>query len=191
MDSLNVVLCDGKNANTGANGRVIAAVEQSLERPLQWFICLLHLNELPLRHLMQYLDGVTSGPQSFSGQIGKELQSCEQLQIAKFPPFEIQLPGNDSALSTDQQYLNNIATAVSSGRGSLRLSDRSSGKLSHARWLTSANRILRLYISKTSPTNNLWILVNYVAKVYIPIWFKIKTKTSELLSQKEVKTFIN
>ena len=53
---------------------------------------------------MQYLDGVTSGPQSFSGQIGTELQSCEQQQIAEFKPVEIQLPAYDSALSTDQQY---------------------------------------------------------------------------------------
>ena len=181
LDSLNVIGCDGTNVNTGAKGGVIAAVEQSLGRPLQWSICLLHLNELPLRHLMQYLDGVTSGPQSFSGQIGKELQSCEQQQIAEFEPIEIQLPANDSALCTDQQYLYDIATAVSSGHCSLSLSDRSPGKLSHARWLTTAHRNLRLYISnisKTSPSNNLLILVNYVAKVHIPMWFKIKNKTS-------------
>ena len=53
---------------------------------------------------MQYLEGVTSGPQKFSGQIGKELQFCEEQQIAKFEPIEIQLPAYDSALSTDQQY---------------------------------------------------------------------------------------
>ena len=82
LNSLNAIGCDGTNINTGTKGGVIAAVKQSSGRPLQWSICLLHLNELPLRHLMQYLDGVTSGPQSFSGQIGKELQSCEQQQIA-------------------------------------------------------------------------------------------------------------
>ena len=138
---------------------------------------------------MQYLDGVTSGPQSFPGQIGKELQSCEQQQIVEFKPFEIQLPANDSALSTDQQYLYDVVTAVSSGHCSLSLSDRSPGKrILRLRWLTTANRILRLYISKTSPSNNLLILVNYIAKVYIPMWFKIKNK---LLSQKEGNTFMN
>ena len=73
LDSLNVIGCDGTKTNTRAKGGVIAAIEKSLGKPLQWSVCLLHLNELPLRHLMQYLDGVTSGSQSFSGQIGKEL----------------------------------------------------------------------------------------------------------------------
>ena len=126
---------------------------------------------------MQFLDGVTSGPQSVSGQIGKKLQSCEQQQIAESELIEIQLLAHDSALSTDQRYLYNIATAVSSGYCSLSLFDRSPVKLSHARWLTPANRILRLHISKTSPSNNLLILVNYIAKVCIPMWFKIKNKT--------------
>ena len=94
---------------------------------------------------MQYLNGVTSGPQSFSGQIGKELLSYKQQQNAEFEPIEIQFPTNDSAFSTDQQYLYDIATAVSSGHCSLNLSECSPGKLSHARWLTTANRILRLY----------------------------------------------
>ena len=61
---------------------------------------------------MQYLDGVTSGPQSFSEQVGKGLQSSEQQEIPDFEPIEIQLHANDSALSTDQQYLYDIATAV-------------------------------------------------------------------------------
>ena len=38
---------------------------------------------------MQYLDGVNSGPQSFLGQLGKELQTCVQQQIAEFEPVEI------------------------------------------------------------------------------------------------------
>ena len=105
MDSLSVIGCDGTNVHTGAKGRVIAAVENCLGRPLQWFICLLHLKEIPLRHLMQYLVGVTLGPQSFSGQIGKERQSCEQQQISEFELIKIQLPATDSALSTEQQYL--------------------------------------------------------------------------------------
>ena len=94
-------------------------------------VCLfVALNELPLRHLMQYLDGVTSGSQSFSGQIGKELQSCKQQQIAEFKYIAIQLPANDSALRTDQQDIHDIATAVSSGHCSLSISDCSPGKLS-------------------------------------------------------------
>ena len=37
---------------------------------------------------MQYLDGVTSAPRSFSAQAGGELQSCEQQQIATLDPLK-------------------------------------------------------------------------------------------------------
>ena len=35
-----------------------------------------------------------------------------------------------------------------------------------------------LDISKTSPSNNLLILATYIAKIYIPMCFKIKNKTA-------------
>ena len=54
--------CDGTNVNSGVKGGVIRLLELELGRPLQWLICLLHANELPLRHLLQKLDGVTHGP---------------------------------------------------------------------------------------------------------------------------------
>ena len=125
---------------------------------------------------MQYLHGVTSGPCEFSGQIGKELQFCEQHSIAEFETIEIQLPVIDSTISTNQQYLYNTAMAVSSGHCSSCLAEQNPGKLSHARWLSTVIQILRLYYSKTSPSNNFFILVNYVVKVYVPMWLKIKSK---------------
>ena len=39
---------------------------------LQWVICLLHLNELMLQHVFQMLEGHASGPNTFSGSIGKK-----------------------------------------------------------------------------------------------------------------------
>lgn len=48
------------------------------------------------------------------------------------------------------------------------------GTIHHARWLTTANRILRLYVSTSNPSNSLSILVDYIMKVYVPVWFAIK-----------------
>ena len=48
-------------------------MEKHLERPVQWLVCLLHANELPLRHLIEKLDGGTTGPNVFSGPIGSSL----------------------------------------------------------------------------------------------------------------------
>lgn len=50
-DNVLVIGCDGTAVNTGAKGGVIRCMEQNLHRPLQWFICQLHANELTLRHL--------------------------------------------------------------------------------------------------------------------------------------------
>ena len=65
--------CDGTVTNTGKFNGVIRTFEKRLQRPLQWIICMLHLNELPLRHLLNKLDGVTTGPSSHAGPIGKSL----------------------------------------------------------------------------------------------------------------------
>jgi len=43
-----VMGCDGTNVNTGAVGGVIRLLEEHLNRPLQWLVCMMHANELPL-----------------------------------------------------------------------------------------------------------------------------------------------
>ena len=104
------------NVNTGNNGGVIALIEQELQKPLQWLVCQLHANELPLRHLLKHLDGETSSPRAFKGLIGKELSTCEQLPLCKFIPIEGDLPEvNHLDLSTDQRYQSDICDTVCKG----------------------------------------------------------------------------
>lgn len=43
---------DSTNLNTGWTGGTIHLLEKKLGRRLIWLICVLHTNELPLRHLM-------------------------------------------------------------------------------------------------------------------------------------------
>lgn len=168
--------CDGTVVNTGFRTGVIRQIEEHLKNPLQWFICQLHANELPLRHLFQHLDGKTSGPNEFFGSIGKQLEICHKLPVAEFVRIESNLPylKNEVDLSTDQKYLFEICPSISNGNCSIDLSRRNPGKQAHSRWLTTANRILRLYISMKSPTENLKILAEFILKVYGPMWFYIK-----------------
>lgn len=84
LDELDVIGCDGTVTNTGWKTGVIRTIEEEIKRPLQWLICLLHLNELPFRHLFQTLDGETTGPKSFSGPIGSQLKNCENFQLKHF-----------------------------------------------------------------------------------------------------------
>ncbi|KAL4712991.1 hypothetical protein ACJJTC_012061 [Scirpophaga incertulas] len=179
LGEISVVGCDGTVVNTGSKGGVIRLMEEELKKPLQWFICQLHSNELPLRHLLLRLDGKTTGPKCFSGPIGSELQKCEIMPIVEFTAISSTLPeitAND--LSTDQKYLYDIMTAVRTGVCSSDLANMEPGPLNHSRWLTTANRILRLYITKTDPDEKLVILATYVMKVYGPMWFTIKSNPS-------------
>ena len=73
LDNLKTIGCDGTNVNVGWRSGVIRRIEETIKRPLHWSICQLHGNELPLRHLLTTLDGKTSGPNQFTGPIGKSL----------------------------------------------------------------------------------------------------------------------
>lgn len=179
VDKVVAVGCDGTNVNTGKNGGVIRLLELGLQKPLQWLVCQLHCNELPLRHLLQHLDGPTSGPRAFSGPIGKALSNCEELPISEFEKIPVNLPDvNISELSTDQKYLLEITNAVSSGHCPLALSKRAPGAMNHSRWLTTANRLLRLYVATADPSDSLKTLARYVVTVYAQMWFSIKSKPS-------------
>lgn len=171
--------CDGTSVNTGKKGGVVALMERELKRPLQWVICMLHMNELPLRHLIIELDGPTTGPRGFTGPIGKLLLDCETYPVVKFKTVEaVSLQTDSAALSTDQRYLLDIYSAVSRGYCSDSLAQRSPGKLAHSRWLTTANRILRLYVATEQPSDTLEKITHFIMRVYAPMWFKIKNQSS-------------
>ena len=50
------------------------------------------------------------------------------------------------------------------------------GNMSHARWLTTTNRILRLYVATEAPDENLLIVTNFILKVHAEMGFKIKCR---------------
>ena len=88
---------------------------------------MLHLNELPLRHLFNKLDGVTTGPFSHAGPNGKSLENCEKLPIMNYEKIQSKLPEvKFEDLNTDQKYLYEITMAVISGKCSDDLSNKCS-----------------------------------------------------------------
>ncbi|GBM05461.1 hypothetical protein AVEN_94758-1 [Araneus ventricosus] len=120
-----------------------------------------------------------SGPLSYKGDIGWNLKGCEKLPLVAFNSIECERPGIVSTnLSCIQKYLLDICTAISSGVGSSDLAKRQPGTLKLARWLTTAYRILRLYISTSNKSNGLIILIVFIPRVYAPSWFRIKVHNS-------------
>lgn len=180
VNKIDSIGCDGTNTNVGWRAGVIRKFEEKLGKPLQWIVCQLHSNELPLRHLLIHLDGKTSGPRQFTGPIGTALfeTDFENLPVIDFEPISADAIDINqeyiSDLSSDQKYLLLMYQAVSSGSCEQSLASQKPGKMAHSRWLTTASRALRLYVSTENPSNNLTLVVQFIMLVYTPMWFKIK-----------------
>ena len=84
--------------NTGYEGGVVRRLEEKLERPLQWSICLLHFNELPFKRLFQKIDGRPIGPEIYTGPIGRKFNDCQSKKIVSFARIAVNfsLPITDS-----------------------------------------------------------------------------------------------
>ena len=158
-------------------------IELQIRRPHQWLICLLHANELPLRKLIEVVDGKTTGPKTSAGQIGGMLEfDLQQKPNVEFSPVSgcvVEVEDtvmND--LSTDQLCLLKIFLLIQRGYHVSEnyisyLQTTQSGAISHARWLTKANRMLRLYASQECPSVNLQHIVKFILNFYAPSWYYI------------------
>lgn len=118
-------------------------------------VCALHNNELPLRHLIRELDGKTLSNNKWSGAIGNILGIATKLKIN--PLFvgisflERLISLSDTVVkdfSTDQAYGYRITQAIRTNILHTSLELLEIGSVSHSRWLTTASRIYRIWVSK-------------------------------------------
>ncbi|GBM78966.1 hypothetical protein AVEN_228132-1 [Araneus ventricosus] len=125
------------------------------------------------------LDVPTNGPNSYTCNFGKALLTCETLPVTTFEIIDGELQTTDrSGLSKDQMHLLEICQALRLGNCSNELARRSPGTLSHSGWLTTANRVVRLYVSSPASSLKLKQIAEFVMKVYTLNWFNIKSKHS-------------
>ena len=141
------------------------------------------MNELAMKNIFAALDEPTRGPNLHSGPIGVLLNSCTDRRPVRFEPLHLTEEYlsdllNNTDLSSDQIYLRNIIIAIYSGDISESLASRSPVKLGYARWLTTSNHILRIYIGITfeNPSTDFKILCYYIINVYAITWFSVKAK---------------
>ena len=187
LPCLKVVGSDATVVNTGHTNGAIALLENELGHRLIWLICLLHINELPVRHLFEWLDGPTSGDKSFKGPIGKLLKKAETFPIDEdFDPITdgegIRVLPADVVkdLSRDQKYLYEIIMSIREGSVREVAATFKIGPLNHARWITLVSRICRLYLSlkhlplDDNSLDNLKVLTHFCVTNYGPLWFSIK-----------------
>lgn len=94
-----------------------------------------------------------------------------------FESVDCKLPDIDPNISSkNQQYLLDISYAKKSGNCPVNLSVREPGPLFHLRWLTAANRVLRLYVSVETPSYEHKMLISFILKSYMSVWLKIKKR---------------
>jgi hypothetical protein len=58
--------------------------------------------------------------------------------------------------------------------------------MAHSRWLTTASRILCLYVATSEPSEKLIDIVTYIMQVYTPMWFAIKCSANFINGAKQV-----
>ena len=181
LESTKALLVDNTSVNTGWKNCLVVKLEKKLGRNLYTVGCALHQNELPFRSLFENLDDATTGPQNFSGSLGKQCKTnCHNQPTAQFKPVEnltktilvFEEVLND--LSTDQHLLYEYIKRIGVGEVDQKYASWKIGPIYHARWLTLATRLLVVYSREKSPSENLIKLVYYIVKVYAPNGFAFK-----------------
>ena len=166
-------------------------------KKLHWVVCILHTNELPLRHLIAGTDGPTTSDHTFSGPLGKALSSVTEMEPnPRFPKIRI---GPDlikldqdviDDLSSDQNYGYRMVCAIRNGIVPLDLILLDIGPVCHSRFLTTANRFTRMWVSKHGfkgkDLANLRLIVEYIVGVYYPLWFEAKVKHNHVEGPRHV-----
>ena len=163
----------------------MAWVEKSLGRKLIWIVCGLHVNELPLRSLIENLDGKTSSSTGLSGPLGKALEKVGELPLN--PCYEKIVTSADlpsmsdevvNDLSEDQKHAFKLWAAIRSGEMTSDLAAMACGPINHSGWLTTANRFCSLWTRKHGfvgeNLQSLIMIVKWIVGSYYPMWFKLK-----------------
>ena len=174
-----VLGCDGTSVNTGIHTGALRKIQLELGCEAHQFVCLLHLNELFLRHRQSELDGPTSGPQAWSGPIGKQIVEDVWLRpIVKFQKIKGKIPVLPqevvSDLSRDACLVYKLGLAVQTGVVPPDVAAATIGPPLHARWLTTAARDIRLYMSTARPTMAFKEIICLLVNLYVPNYFNIK-----------------
>lgn len=93
-------------------------------------------------------------------------------------------------LRADQKYLYDMVRAVDSGVCDDHLASMKPGPLNLSRWLTTASRILRLYVTKPVASAKLKKFAFFVMKVYAPFWFLVKNQPQAIHGSRHLFKYI-
>ena len=175
--------------NTGPDNGAVFYLERQLKRPLLPAVCMIHGNELPIKHLIISLDGNTLGPDTWEGPIGKNIglwskkpELYVNIPFAKFKKIEGNVPefiNPDLLKNRDIRLLHKFCIGIQKGYCDPELSKYIIGKFTLARWWTQACYICCIYVhtDEENLSTNLEIFATFIVKAYAPQIFDIRTLT--------------
>ena len=185
-DSILVLAGDSTSMNTGWRNGVHVSFERLVDHRVVWSICLLHTNELPLRHLIIKIDGPTSSDRGFSGPVCKNLSKVEEME---FDPDFVAIPEIDlidipdailQNMSHDSRQCYLLLQGIKTGSLPPNLQYMKCGPMSHARWTTTGERLLFFWTRKRSLSEDeeksLETLVKFCSLFYFKLYFEIVVK---------------
>lgn len=77
--NMTAVCCDGEPKNTGKHNGVLRCLEKHLGKPLHWFVCLIHFNELVFRHIFEKIEpSRTTGPTTSTVLIANAIENVDR-----------------------------------------------------------------------------------------------------------------
>ena len=186
-DDLELIGGDSTVHNTGHKGGVFFYIQEWIGHRLLISVCKLHTNELPLRHVIKGLGIPTISNNKFGGAIGKLI--CGDVEKLPFNPnfkrirddrvsIPILSPEVVDDLSTDQRYAYRMLQLLMGGEVDEKFLALKCGPPCHSRWLTTADRFSRVYVSDHGLTGEddetLTLVVTHTALHYFPVYFHIK-----------------
>ena len=154
-------ITDGTSKMTGCKTGAMAIIERRVGHAIQRSGCMHHHLEKPYEHLHNHYDGVTTGPATFSGPLGKSIEKdVWKEEVVNFTPIlnpELlkmiqEMPDKvKKNLSRDTRYGIAIAEVILTGTITEWV-HKKSGNIHQARWLNRQIRLLRVYISTPNPS---------------------------------------
>nr|XP_047140306.1 uncharacterized protein LOC124815570 [Hydra vulgaris]XP_047140307.1 uncharacterized protein LOC124815570 [Hydra vulgaris] len=108
--SIQAIILDNTSVNTGKDNGLVACLERILKRRIHLIGCILHVNKLPLRHLISKFNGSSNSSNNYLGPVGKSLTNPIHLNltvdfIQVESDVEYPLLCNIKDLSADQRML--------------------------------------------------------------------------------------
>lgn len=109
----------------------------------------------------------------------------DRIEMGEMPPNI-----DEWKIRDDQRYLYEMVLAVHRGVCDDRLASLKPGALNLSRWLTTASRILRLYVTQPVASPELSMMAFFVMKVYAPFWFLVKDQPQGMHGSRHLFKYI-